>query len=130
MAGGNLVDVYGKYFYNRKNSMDFNVNGDNYNLDAVNSQIFRLGARYTIKGSRWDFYGDLSYEHEFDGKATGTGNGLAIRGADTSGGSVRLEIGTSLVPSEKSPWNVDLNLTAYAGKKQGIKGGVSLKYSF
>ena len=130
VAGGNLVDVYGKYFYNRKNSMDFNVNGDNYNLDAVNSQIFRLGARYTIKGSRWDFYGDLSYEHEFDGKATGTVNGLAIRGADTSGGSVRLEIGTSLVPSEKSPWNVDLNLTAYAGKKQGIKGGVSLKYSF
>ncbi|ORU01248.1 outer membrane autotransporter barrel protein [Anaerovibrio sp. JC8] len=130
VAGGNLVDVYGKYFYNRKNSMDFNVNGDNYNLDAVNSQIFRLGARYTIKGSRWDFYGDLSYEHEFDGKATGTVNGLAIRGADTSGGSVRLEIGTSLVPSEKSPWNVDLNLTAYAGKKQGIKGGVSLNYSF
>lgn len=110
--------------------MDFNAAGDDYNLDAINSHIFRLGVRYTMKRDRWKFYGDLSYEHEFDGKAEGRVNGLTIRGADTSGGSARLELGATLTPSENSPWSLNFDVTGYAGKKQGIKGGVSLTYMF
>ena len=131
MKTGNLVDVYGKYFYNRKNGMNFNAGFDEYNIDAVTSQILRVGARYTVKsGSRWNYYGDLSYEHEFDGKATGRVNDMAIRGADISGGSLRMELGASLTPNDESPWEVDFNLTAYAGNKSGFTGGVSVKYAF
>ena len=115
-AHGDVVDVYGRYIFNRKGSMDFNAAGDDYNLDAINSHIFRLGVRYTMKRDRWKFYGDLSYEHEFDGKAEGRVNGLTIRGADTSGGSAR--------------WSLNFDVTGYAGKKQGVKGGVSLTYMF
>lgn len=127
---GNTVEVYGKYFYNRKDGMNFNAGLDEYNLDAVTSQILRVGARYTMKRERWNYYGDLSYEHELDGKAAGRANGMAIRGADTSGGSVRLELGAKLLANEKSPWTLDLNLTGYAGKKQGLQGGVSVKFMF
>ena len=131
LKNGNLVDVYGKYFYNRKNGMNFNAGFDEYNIDAVTSQILRVGARYTVKsGSRWNYYGDLSYEHEFDGKATGRVNDMAIRGADISGGSLRMELGASLTPNDESPWEVDFNLTAYAGNKSGFTGGVSVKYAF
>ncbi|WP_295159158.1 hypothetical protein [Selenomonas sp. AE3005] len=127
---GNTVEVYGKYFYNRKDGMNFNAGLDEYNLDAVTSQILRVGARYTMKRERWNYYGDLSYEHELDGQAKGRANGMAIRGADTSGGSVRLELGAKLLANEKSPWSLDLNLTGYAGKKQGLQGGVSVKFMF
>ena len=72
----------------------------------------------------------MSYEHEFDGKATGRVNGMNIRGADISGGSARLELGASMTPSDDSPWNVNFNLTAYAGNKKGVTGGVALTYSF
>ena len=130
VANGNVVDVYGKYIYNRKNGVDFTVNGDDYKLDDVTSQIFRIGARYTMKREKWNFYGDAAYEHELDGKASGRVNGAGIRGVDTSGGSFRLELGAELRPDNKTPWSLNLNVTGYAGKKQGVQGGLSLKYMF
>ena len=130
VANGNVVDVYGKYIYNRKNGVDFTVNGDDYKLDDVTSQIFRIGARYTMKREKWNFYGDAAYEHELDGKAGGRVNGAGIRGVDTSGGSFRLELGAELRPDNKTPWSLNLNVTGYAGKKQGVQGGLSLKYMF
>lgn len=131
VAGGNTVDVYGKYFYNRRNSVDFTlVNGDYYDLDAVTSQVLRVGARYTMKREKWNFYGGVAYEHELDGKAEGRTNGVAIKGADISGGSFRGELGVTMKPGKNSPWNIDLNVTGFAGKKQGFTGGVSVAFMF
>ncbi|MBP5199922.1 MAG: autotransporter outer membrane beta-barrel domain-containing protein [Schwartzia sp.] len=129
VAGGNTVDVYGKYFYNRRNSVSFDAGG-HYDLDAVTSQVIRVGARYNIKRDKWNFYAGAAYEHEFDGKAGGTADGVAIRGADTSGGSVRGEIGATMTPGENSPWSLDLNVSGFAGKKQGFTGGVSVAFMF
>ena len=129
LANGNTVDVYGKYFVNRRNSVNFDAGG-HYDLDAVTSQVLRVGARYTVKGKKWNFYAGAAYEHEFDGKANGTADGLAIRGADTSGGSFRGEIGATVTPGENSPWKLDLNVTGFAGKKQGMTGGVSVAFMF
>ncbi|MBE6096929.1 MAG: hypothetical protein E7198_03920 [Schwartzia succinivorans] len=126
---GNDVEVYGKYFFNHKNGMSYEAGGD-YDIDAVNSHVLRVGARYTMKREKWNFYGDLSYEHEFDGKAEGRANGLAIRGADTSGGSARLELGATFKESADSPWSLSLDMTGYAGNKKGIKGGISMNFAF
>ena len=129
VAGGNAVDVYGKYFYNRRNGVSFDAGG-HYDLDAVTSSVIRLGARYILKCNKWNFYAGAAYEHEFDGKANGTADGVAIRGADTSGGSFRGEIGATVKPGENSPWNIDLNVSGFAGKKQGFTGGVSVALMF
>ena len=99
-------------------------------LDALTSQVIRIGARYTIKRAGWDFYGGLAYEHEFDGKASGTADGYAIRGTDPTGGSARLELGATMQADEKSPWSLDLNLAGFVGKKRGISGGVSVAFMF
>lgn len=123
------LDVYGKYFYNRRNGVSFNAGG-HYDLDALTSQVVRIGARYTIKKNKWDFYGGLAYEHELDGKATGTADGFAIRGTDPSGASLRAEIGATMQPDANSPWKLDLNLAGFAGKKQGFSGGVSVAFMF
>ncbi len=129
LANGNTVDVYGKYFYNRRSGVSFNAGG-HYDLDAVTSQILRVGARYTVKRDKWNFYAGAAYEHELDGKATGTAGGLAIRGAEISGASFRGELGATMKPDEKSPWSLDLNVAGFAGKKQGFTGGVSVAFMF
>ena len=123
------LDVYGKYFYNRRNGVSFDAGG-HYDLDAVTSQVVRIGARYTVKQGKWNFYGGAAYEHELDGKAAGTADGVAIRGADTSGASFRGEIGATMKPGENSPWSLDLNVSGFAGKKQGFTGGVSVAFMF
>ena len=135
LTNGNTVDVYGKYFYNRRNSVSFDVGaGDHYDLDAVTSQVVRVGARYNIKRDKWNFYAGAAYEHELDGKAAGTaGNGgvsAPIRGADVGGASFRGELGATMRPGENSPWNLDLNVSGFAGKKQGFTGGVSVAFMF
>ncbi|MBE6096864.1 MAG: autotransporter outer membrane beta-barrel domain-containing protein [Schwartzia succinivorans] len=130
VKNGDTVEVYGRYFFNHKNGIDFTADGDKYDLDAVNSHILRAGARYTMKRDKWNFYGDLSYEHEFDGKAEGSVNGMTIRGADTSGGSARLELGATFKESADSPWSLSLDMTGYAGHKKGFKGGVSMNFAF
>jgi hypothetical protein len=48
-----------------------------------------------------------------------------IRGADINGTSVRGEIGATFRPGEKSNVTLDLNLSGFAGKKQGFTGGLS-----
>ena len=123
------LDVYGKYFYNRRNGVSFDAGG-HYDLDAVTSQVVRVGARYTVKRSKWSFYAGAAYEHELDGKAGGTADGREIRGADTSGGSLRGEIGATMKPGENSPITLDFNVTGFAGKKQGFSGGVSVAFMF
>lgn len=130
LKNGDSVDVYGKFFLNRRNSTSFDFGGQ-YDLDALTSKVLRVGARYTIKrGGNWNYYGGLAYEHEFDGKASGTADGFAIRGTDPSGGSVRIELGATMEPDAKSPWKLDLNLSGFAGKKRGLTGGVSVAWMF
>ena len=129
LANGNSLDVYGKYFCNRRNGVSFDAGG-RYDLDAVTSQVLRVGARYTMKREKWNFYGGVAYEHELDGKAEGTADGLAIRGADVGGGSFRGELGATVRPDENSPWRMDFNVTGFAGKKRGLSGGVSVALMF
>ena len=130
VANGNTVDVYGKFFFNRRNGVSFETGGNNYDLDAVKSEILRVGARYTMKREKWNFYGGVAYEHEFGGEATGTVDGLAIRSAEIKGGSARLELGATMKPDKNSPWSLDLNVAGFAGKKQGVTGGVSVSFTF
>ena len=130
LKDGDAVDVYGKYFFNRRNGSDFTVNGDDYSLDSVKSSVLRVGARYTMKREKWNFYGGLAYEHELDGKAGGRVNGISIRSADIGGGSARLELGATMKSDAGSPWSLDLNMAGYAGKKKGVMGGVSVSFGF
>ena len=130
------LDVYAKYFYNHRGSVSFDAGG-RYDLDGVNSNILRIGTRYTVKkNEKFNYYGGLAVEHEFSGNATGTyiapggAIGLGLRGADISGTSVRGELGAIFQPDDKTPLTLDLNLTGFAGKKRGLSGGLSALWHF
>lgn len=127
---GRSVDVYGKYYFNHLGSISFNAGGQ-YDLDAVNSSLLRLGARYTFwKEDVWSGYGGLAYEYEFDGKAGGFADGLAIRLASLQGSSALFEVGLRREAAADNPWSIDLNISAHAGERKGIMGGARVSYSF
>jgi outer membrane autotransporter protein len=126
---GRSLDVYGKYFHMKRDGVSFEAEG-HYDLDSVTSSVLRVGARYGATDKKWNWYGGLAYEYEFDGKATGRADGAEIRAASIKGGSVRGELGLRMEATKTSPWKADIRLTGYAGKRRGIGGNVSVAYTF
>jgi hypothetical protein len=124
------LDVYGKFFYTRRNGVSFNAGGQ-YDLDAVASKLLRVGARYGSTGKKWNWYGGLAYEYQFDGEASGMVNGnTPIRAASIKGSSVRGEIGMRMDATKTNPWKVDIGIYGYGGRHRGIGGNVSVAYMF
>ena len=73
---------------------------------------------------KWNWYGGLAYEYEFDGKSDGTvsagGVSAAIRAASIKGSSVRGEIGMKMNAANNG----------YGGKHRGFGGNVNVAYMF
>ena len=128
--GGKSLDVYGKYFYTKRDGVDFTSGGNNYSLDSVASSVLRVGARYGTTDKKWNWYGGLAYEYEFDGKSEGTVDGIGIRAASVKGGSVRGEIGLRMSATKTNPWQTDISIYGYGGKHRGFGGSVNVAYMF
>ena len=127
--GGRSLDVYGKYFYTKRNGVEFDA-VQHYNLDSVSSSVLRVGARYGTTDKKWNWYGGLAYEYEFDGEAKGVVNGVAIRAASIKGSSVRGEIGMRMNATKTNPWQTDISIYGYGGKHRGFGGNVNVAYMF
>ncbi len=127
--GGKSLDVYGKYFYTRRDGAEFDA-VQHYNLDSVSSSVLRIGARYGSNDKKWNWYGGLAYEYEFDGESKGTVNGTEIRAASIKGSSVRAELGMRMNATNTNPWQTDISIYGYGGKHRGIGGNVSVAYTF
>ena len=127
--GGRSLDVYGKYFYTKRDGVEFDA-VQHYNLDSVASSVLRIGARYGTTDKKWNWYGGLAYEYEFDGEAKGVVNGVAIRAASIKGSSVRGEIGLRMNATKTNPWQTDISIYGYGGKHRGFGGNVNVAYMF
>ena len=128
--GGKSLDIYGKYFHMKRDGIDFTAKEDVYRLDSVTSSVLRIGARYGSTDKKWNWYGGLAYEYEFDGEATGTVNGTAIRSASIKGSSVRAELGMRMDATKDNPWRTDISIYGYGGKHRGFGGSVNVAYTF
>ena len=127
--GGKSLDVYGKFFYTKRDGAEFDAK-QHYNLDSVNSSVLRIGARYGTTDKKWNWYGGLAYEYEFDGEAKGTVNGTEIRAASIKGSSVRGEFGMRMEATKDNPWRTDISIFGYGGKHRGFGGSVNVAYTF
>ncbi|MBR4908289.1 MAG: hypothetical protein IKZ43_04670 [Acidaminococcaceae bacterium] len=124
------LDVYGKFFYLRRNGVNFDAGGNHYNLDSVASKLLRIGARYGSNDKKWNWYGGLAYEYEFGGQSSGTVDGLPIRSASIKGSSVRGELGMRMEATKTNPWKADIGIYGYGGQHRGFGGTVSVAYMF
>lgn len=114
------LEWYGRYFYTHVNGDDFYAGGQ-YHLDSVDSSLVRLGARWERKSGSNAWYAGAAYEYEFDGDATGTADGRAIRSASLQGSSARLEAGMLW---NRDNWTLQTGVHGYMGKHRGIGGTV------
>lgn len=125
------VDVYGKYFHVYTDGDSFNVAGDCFEFDEVQSDRVQIGARLrTNKNNKFSAYYGLAWEYEFNGEADMKAQGMTAPAQSLKGSSCMGEIGVNYVPSLDSPWSFDAKLRAYAGQREGFSGNVQAVYSF
>ena len=94
------------------------------------SSIVRTGLRYASTDQRWNWYGGLAYEYEFDGEARGKVNGDSVKSADIQGSSLRGEFGLKMDSTDTCPWKADIGVYGYTGKHRGVGGSVTVGYAF
>lgn len=128
------LDVYGKYFYTHVGGDSFRAGDVDYQLDDLNSSLLRIGARLNNRSGRNNYYCGLAWDYEFDGESRGTvsaaGLSANIRKADIGGSSLMAEAGWKREATKDSPWDMNLNVRAYAGQHKGLGGNVFVGYHF
>lgn len=125
------LDVYGKFFHTYTEGDSFNVAGDEFEFDSINSDRLRVGARLTInKENKFSTYYGLAYEYEFNGDAEMRAAGMDAPTQSLQGSSYMAEIGLNYQPTPDSPWSFDLNMRGYAGEREGATFNVQATYTF
>lgn len=125
------LDVYGKFFHTYTEGDSFNVAGDEFEFDSINSDRLRVGARLTTnKENKFSIYYGLAYEYEFNGDAEMRAAGMSAPTQSLQGSSYMAEIGFNYQPTPDSPWSFDLNLRGYAGEREGGTFNVQATYTF
>ena len=125
------LDVYGKFFHTYTEGDSFNVAGDEFEFDGINSDRLRVGARLTTnKENKFSTYYGLAYEYEFNGDAEMRAAGLSAPTQSLQGSSYMAEVGFNYQPTPDSPWSFDLNMRGYAGEREGATFNVQATYTF
>ena len=125
------LDVYGKFFHTYTEGDSFNVAGDEFEFDSINSDRLRVGARLTTnKENKFSTYYGLAYEYEFNGDAEMRAAGMDAPTQSLQGSSYMAEIGLNYQPTPTSPWSFDLNMRGYAGEREGATFNVQATYTF
>ncbi|MBQ3644341.1 MAG: hypothetical protein II961_07055 [Candidatus Riflebacteria bacterium] len=124
------LEIYGKFFYNEREGINFAAGADQYSLDKVRSRILRAGFRLASTDRKWNRYGGIAYDHEFGGESTGSVNGNAIRSASIKGGTLRGEFGIRREATKTNPWKTDISLYGFTGKRKGFGGNIAVEYHF
>ena len=112
-----------------------NTEGETASSTATSSRL-RLGTRFSYDvNEQVKPYIGAAWEHEFDGKASGSvridGYGADISSPSLRGDTGIGELGISLTPSESVPFTLDVAVQGYVGKREGVTGGsVLFKYAF
>ena len=129
---GDTVSAYVRYSYAHTAGTTAHLStGETYDFDAVNSHRLRIGTRYTHgETALSQFYAGLAWEYEFGGDARATCDGDSTPSPSLRGGSGLLELGYRFAPKADSRVSYDLNLNGWQGKRQGVTGGVSVKWAF
>lgn len=128
------LDVFGKYFHTHIGSDSFTVKDVTYDINSMDSDLFRIGARMNNRKGNHDFFYGLAWDYELDGESKGAvsaaGLSASIRKADTGGSSLMMEAGWKQEATNENPWDISLTVRGYAGEHEGVGGNILVAYHF
>ena len=126
----NSIDTYCKFFYTNLGSSSANISVNNVEFDAVKSKRSRLGFRFNHATSDVrSIYAGLAWQHEFDGSACATVDGVSAPSPSIKGNSMMAELGVNVAP-KSSPVSFDLGVSGWAGKQKGYSLNANMLWSF
>lgn len=126
----NSIDTYCKFFYTNLGSSSANISVNNVEFDAVKSKRSRLGFRFNHATSDVrSIYAGLAWQHEFDGSACATVDGVSAPSPSIKGDSMMVELGVNVAP-KSSPVSFDLGVSGWAGKQKGYSLNANMLWSF
>lgn len=126
----NSIDTYCKFFYTNLGSSSANISVNNVEFDAVKSKRSRLGFRFNHATSDVrSIYAGLAWQHEFDGSACATVDGVSAPSPSINGNSMMVELGVNVAP-KSSPVSFDLGVSGWAGKQKGYSLNANMLWSF
>lgn len=126
------ITYYGKFYYTRIGAEDIRLsNGQLYHASHVNSERLRLGIRDTYEADEKNkLYLGLAWEHEFDGSAYATYDGMRTDTPSLRGNSYMLELGWIIKPKGNDHMSFDLSATGWLGRQRGITGRFGINWMF
>ncbi len=124
--GEDSLDVYGKFVYTHHDSDTFEINGDEFHFDSLDSQRLRVGFRYNQ--AQTAKLGGAAYEYEFGGDADNTVVGYDLTTPSLEGSTVIGELGMHYIANVR--WSLDANVRGYTGQRDGWSGSIQANYSF
>lgn len=126
------ITYYGKFFYTHTGAEDIRLsNGQLYHTSHVNSERLRLGIRDSYEADNKNkLYWGVAWEHEFDGSAYATYDGLRTDTPRLRGNSYMLELGWVLKPKGNDHLSFDLSATGWLGRQRGVTGRFGINWMF
>ncbi len=128
------VDFSAKYFWTHQESIDKEIAGDNFDFDAIDSHIVRVGATVNyemLNNTRYSFapYVGLHYEHEFDSEARASVENISIaNSASLEGGTTVLSLGATF--AHINGFSLNAKVEGSLGERDGVSGMVEVSYTF
>jgi outer membrane autotransporter protein len=125
------IDLSAKVLWTRQGGDNVTVHQDDVRFEKADSLRTRLGGRVTYKANkRVTPYAGAYWEHEFAGTQRAAVNGRRVAPPSLRGDSGMAEIGLSFKPADNRNLSIDLGLSGYVGKREGVAGNVMLKWEF
>ena len=126
-----MLDLFGKLLFTRQEGDSANVHDDRLSFKDSDSLRTRLGGRFNYAVTeQFVPYIGAAWEHEYDGKAKSTLNGVNIDAPTLKGDTGVGELGISFTPVANSAFSLDLGVQGYTGVREGVTGSFQLKYEF
>lgn len=130
LENGASVDTYAKYYHSTVKDDSFTIDGDEFEMDDINSDRLRLGIRYNQGMDRtFNVYYGAAWEYEFNGESNGYAQGHKMEETSLKGSTVIGELGVVIQP-ENSPWSFDAKVKGYGGLRDGYSGSILATYHF
>lgn len=127
-----LLTLGAQYFYTHQGSSSAELStGEHMEFDSVVSQRARLHGRLSWQAtSSIQPYVGIAFEHEFDGTADSTIDGMRIESPSLGGNTWMGEMGLSVLASHTLPLHVNLGVQGYTGFMEGVTGSLQVLWRF